>query len=229
MKYKYEMHQHTWPCSHCGHADPAELVRKLKEQGYDGCVLTDHFYHGNTGVDRDLPWKEFCRPYEENYLKAKAEGSKLGIDILFGLEEHVGDGKEVLLYGITPEFMYLHPELREWGLEPIFRFTRECGALVIQAHPFRSKDYIAEPDKLLDSAFLDGYEIFNTANKPEDNEKASKRLAYCGKIFTAGSDCHWNEHPGRAGIETDFRITDEKQLAEVLKSGSYRLFGTQQI
>lgn len=225
MKFRYEMHQHTSPCSHCGHADPVELVRKLKEQGLAGCVLTDHFYHGNSGIDRALPWEEFCRPYEENYLKARAEGEKNGIDILFGLEEHVGGGKEVLLYGITPEFMYMNPGLREGGLEMIYRLAGDYGALVIQAHPFRDRAYIPEPAVPLNGSFLDGYEVFNTANIPECNEKAAKEFSDCGKILTAGSDCHWNENGSRSGIETGFRITDEKQLAEVLKSGNYRLFG----
>lgn len=226
MKYRYEMHQHMTPCSHCGRADPAGLVCKLKEQGLAGCVITDHFYHGNSGIERSLTWEEFCRPYEDNYLETREEGKKLGIDILFGLEEHVGDGKEVLIYGITPEFMYLHPELREGSLETVFRAAKEFGAVVIQAHPFRSRDYIPDPDKKLDASFLDGYEIFNTANKPEDNEKAFNVFSDCGKILTAGSDCHRNENGTRSGIETDFRITDERQLAEVLKSGKYGLFGT---
>lgn len=225
MKFRYEMHQHTSPCSHCGHADPVELVHKLKEQGLAGCVLTDHFYHGNSGIDRDLSWEEFCRPYEENYLIAKEEGAKTGIDILFGLEEHVGEGKEVLLYGITPEFMYMHPELREGGLEMIYSFARDFGALVIQAHPFRNRDYIPDADKRLDPSFLDGYEVFNTANKDEDNEKAAAQFSSCGKILTAGSDCHWNENGARSGIETDFRITDERQLARVLEAGDFSLFG----
>lgn len=224
MKYRYEMHQHTTPCSACGHADPTELVRKLKEQGYAGCVLTDHFYHGNTGIDRSLSWIEFCRPYEENYIKAKAEGDKLGIDILFGLEEHVGEGKEVLLYGITPEFMYKHPELRDGGLETVYRAAKGFGAVVIQAHPFRARDYIPEPDKRLEPDFLDGYELINICNRAEDNEKALKLLSDSGKIFTSGSDCHTNEMEVRGGIETDFRITDEIMLAEVLKSGNYYLF-----
>lgn len=225
MKYRYEMHQHTAPCSHCGKADPVELVRKLKEAGYAGCVLTDHFYHGNTGIDRDLPWDEFCKPYEEAYMLAKAEGDKIGVDVLFGLEESVGEGKEVLLYGITPEYMYMHPELREGGLEAVYTSAREFGALVIQAHPFRDRDYIPEPNKPLNPELLDGYEVFNLGNRPENNEKAAAELSQCGKILTAGSDCHREESETRAGIESDVRITSEKQLAEVLRGGNYTLFG----
>lgn len=227
MKYRYEMHQHTAPCSHCGKADPVKLVRNLKEKGYAGCVLTDHFYYGNSGIDRALPWEEFCRPYEENYLLAKAEGDKIGIDILFGLEEHVGNGKEVLLYGITPEFMYRHPELRNGGLELIYGLAKDFGAVVIQAHPYRDRDYITDPDTLLDASLIDGYEIYNICNRPENNEKAKLMLSDCGRILTAGSDCHGDNAEIRAGIETDFRISNEKQLAELLKDGNYALFGTE--
>lgn len=226
MAYKYEMHQHTWPCSHCGHADPEKLVRTMKNDGYTGLVITDHFYFGNTGIDRSLPWDEFCKAYIDNYLAAKRIGDEIDFDVLFGVEENVGEGKEVLLYGITPEFILSHPELRNSNLELIYKLANEFGALVIQAHPFRNRDYIPDPLKRLDPAFLDGYEVFNTANKPEDNKLAFDTYKDSGKIFTAGSDWHRDETTVRSGIETDVRIKTEKQLADILKSGNYKLFGT---
>lgn len=226
MKYRYEMHQHTWPCSHCGHADPVELVCQLKAEGFAGCVLTDHFYHGNTGIDRNLSWDDFCKPYEETYLKAKAMADELDFDILFGIEEHVGDGKEVLLYGITPSFMYKNPQLREGGLAAIYEAAKAENALVIQAHPFRNRDYIENPMLRLDADLLDGYELFNASNNPEDNEIAFEFYGNSGKIIVAGSDCHKSVFSKeRAGIETDFRIHTEKELADVLRSGNYHLFG----
>ena len=226
MKYRYEMHRHTSPCSHCGKADPEKLPIVMKEEGYTGCVITDHFYYGNSGIERTLPWNEFCRPYEETYLKAKAVGDKIDFDILFGIEEHVGEGKEILIYGITPEFMYKYPEMREGGLERIYKFAKNENALVIQAHPFRSRDYIPEPMKKLSPDFLDGYELFNASNKPEDNKNAFEIYSGSGKIFTAGTDCHRdNTIVPAAGIETDVRIKSEKQLADILRSGNYQLFG----
>ena len=145
--YIYELHQHTGACSGCGVISPEELPYDLKAEGYAGCVITDHFFHGNTGIRRNLPWADFVAAYEDAWLRAKAVGDKIGIDILFGIEEGVGDGKEVLLYGITPQFLYDHPELRDTpvDLAHLSEIVHEAGALLYQAHPFRVRDYIARP------------------------------------------------------------------------------------
>lgn len=223
MEYRYEMHQHTAPCSHCGRADPAELITEMKAQGFSGCVITDHFYHGNSGIDRALPWKDFCAPYEKNFLLAKEAGDRLDFDVLFGLEEGVGEGKEVLLYGIDCDFMYAHPELRHAGLREIYELAHAAGAVVIQAHPFRSRDYIDNPDKPIDRKYLDGYEIFNSCNIEEDNEKAKIFLSDETAILTAGSDSHHALFENRSCIICSHRIRTGKELADTLRSGDYCL------
>ncbi len=111
MKYKYQMHTHTSPTSKCARMTPRELCEALHKAGYSGCVLTNHFFHGNTGISRDLPWDEFVAAYERDYLECKREGERYGLDILFGIEEGVEGHREILLYGLTPEMLYAHPEL----------------------------------------------------------------------------------------------------------------------
>ena len=145
--YIYELHQHTSACSGCGAITPEELPYDLKREGYAGCVLTDHFFHGYTAIRRNIPWEDFVAAYEDGWRRAKAVGDQIGVDILFGIEEGVGDGKEVLLYGITPQFLYDHPELRDTpvDLEHLSQIVHEAGALLYQAHPFRVRDYIARP------------------------------------------------------------------------------------
>ena len=81
--YLYEMHCHTLPCSACGGIQPEDLVRGLKEIGYAGMVLTDHFYHGNTGIRRNQPWEDFVAAYEESFLRAKAVGDALAFRLFY--------------------------------------------------------------------------------------------------------------------------------------------------
>ena len=57
--YKYELHLHTSGCSKCGISSAREMVLCAKEKGYKGIVVTDHFYRGNTGIDRSLPRERF--------------------------------------------------------------------------------------------------------------------------------------------------------------------------
>lgn len=42
--YKYELHAHTSECDLCAHLSGRELVRLYKDAGYDGMVITDHYF-----------------------------------------------------------------------------------------------------------------------------------------------------------------------------------------
>lgn len=220
----YEMHQHTWPCSHCGHAEPVKLVNALKERGFAGLVITNHFFRGNTGIDRELPWADFVKAYEDDYLALKKAGDEIDFDVIFGVEEHIGNSKEILLYGITPEFLYAHPELRGGDLETYSKAVRGFGGLVFQAHPFRNRDYIEDPDEKLPVELLDGFEAYNVNNKGDENPRAEKYAEEHGLLMSAGSDAHYENQQVRYGIACERRIKDSFELAEVLRSGDYKLY-----
>ena len=53
--YKYEMHTHSKACSACASSSSEDIVRKAKECGYAGVFFTNHFYFGNSAIDRSLP------------------------------------------------------------------------------------------------------------------------------------------------------------------------------
>lgn len=218
MKYKYQLHTHTAPTSKCARMTPKELAEALHKAGYAGCVLTNHFLHGNTGVSRELPWENFVAAYERDYLECKAEGEKYGLDIIFGIEEGVEDHNEILCYGVTPEMLYEHPELRECGIENWYRVMHGLGAVVIQAHPYR---YPCSP---LPLELIDGIEIYNRSHNPEYNDNAEIfAAAHSDLILTSGADTHDHETVGLGGIETDVRIRDASELAGVLRQGKYKL------
>ena len=113
--YKYETHLHTSQGSACGCCSGAEQVENLKRLGYDGCFVTDHFFTGNTAIDRSLPWREkvelFCQGYEE----AKKRGDELGLSVFFGWEYAYAE-TEFLTYGLDKEFLHAHPELERMDL-----------------------------------------------------------------------------------------------------------------
>ncbi len=222
--YLYELHQHTVGVSACAYDTPEETVRELKRAGYAGMVLTNHFYHGNSGVRRQQTWEDFVRPYEQAYAQAKAAGDQLDFDVLFGIEEGVGGGKEVLIYGITPQFLYDHPDLRRCDLETLYALVHAAGGLVVQAHPFRVRDYIAAPWEELPSAFLDGVEVYNACNDDLSNLRAQQFAEVHDLIPVAGSDAHEADTPYRAGIVCEHRIRTNEQLVDVLLNGDYTLY-----
>lgn len=218
------MHQHTAPCSHCAKGDPVKTVYALKEYGFAGMVLTNHFLHGNTGIDRALPWNEFVKYYEDDYLAAKAAGDEIDFDVIFGVEEHIGEHKEILVYGITPQFLYDHPELSSGELEAYSKAVREFGGLVFQAHPYRKRDYISDPLKNIDIRYLDGFETFNACNPELENELAKKYAEEHNLLQCAGSDAHSEHFEKRFGIACEHRIKTSAELADVLKKGDYSLY-----
>ena len=223
--YKYQMHLHTTPCSLCGGLTPETLCQALLENGYQGGVITNHFYHGNSGIDRseNTSWEQFVSAYENDYLACKQEAEKHGLDIIFSIEESVLPGLEILCYGVTPKVLYDNPQLIKQDLYEWVRVMRENGVVVVQAHPFREADYIPEPGALPHEC-LDGVEVFNRGNNsPEMNQKALEFATEHGLIKTSSADAHWANHVPYGGIITERRIRNEKELAALLRSGEYEL------
>ena len=223
-KYKYQMHIHTTPCSACGQMSPKELCEALHENGYQGAVLTNHFYHGNSGIDRGLAWNDFVSAYEKDYLDCLEEAKKYDLDIIFGIEEVVVPGLEVLCYGVTPKILYDHLELQNCSLERFVQIMRENGVVLIQAHPFREAFYIPNPGHL-PVELIDGVEVYNKGNSTEEmNQKA---LDFANEnphlIRTSSADAHSTDRVMCGGITTNTRIKNSYELRDILKSGAYGL------
>ena len=220
--YKYEMHIHTRPCSGGG-SDIREHIDELIQKGYSGMVVTNHFYAGDTRIDRELPWEDFVDAYRQDYLYGLEYAKERDFDLLFGLEENVGCGQEILIYGITPELIAEHPELKRASAEAFAEVVHSAGGLVYQAHPYRARDYIRKPFPLECLDQLDGIEVYNAGNEPEWNESARIFAEERGFPCVAGSDGHSVASAGRAGIAVGERIGDNEELIRILKSGEYTI------
>lgn len=220
--YKYEMHVHTEPCSGGG-APIRDHIDALIAKGYSGMVVTNHFYFGDTRIDRNLPWAEFVDAYRQDYLYGLEYARSLDFDLLFGLEEHVGYGQEVLLYGITPELIEAHPELKMAGADKYAEVVHAAGGLIYQAHPYRDRAYIPRPYPLECLDKLDGIEVYNAGNFPEWNESAKTLADKLGLACVSGSDGHSTDTVGRAGIAARERIRTNEDLIRVLRSGDYTI------
>ena len=224
--YQYDMHIHSFPCS-VGGTDIREHIDALVEKGFSGMVITNHFYCGNNGVDRALPWEEFVNAYKQDYLYGLEYAQQLDFDLLFGLEEHVGNGLEILIYGMDPEDIAAHPELKTGDIETYVEVVHACGGMIYQAHPFRVRRYIKEP-KLLDCLErLDGIEVYNGGNQPEENELAQQSATELGLKGIGGSDGHTPKKAGRSGIAVKERIRSNDDLIRILKSGEYTVLQNQ--
>lgn len=194
--YLYETHMHTSDSSACGNNTAAEMVRAYAKAGYTGIIITDHFFYGNTAIDRDLPWNEWVELFCKGYENAKAEGERLGLQVFFGWESGY-NGTEFLIYGLDKEWLLNHPEIKDATVEEQFKLVHEGGGIVNHAHPFREAWYV--PAIRLYPEYVDSVEGVNATHSgrteschghPEFNDRALEYAKKHKLPITAGSDQH---------------------------------------
>lgn len=185
--YLYETHFHTAWSSACARSRGPEYLERYKRLGYSGILVTDHFWGGNCAVNRHLPWHQFveafCRGYEETYTA----GQEMGMDVFFGWEETF-DGDDYLVYGLSKEWLLQHPEVRGWTRTEQLEQVHRAGGCVVQAHPFRDRDYIHAIHLGLNC--VDAVEVGNAGNLPEHDLQALRWAEKYKLYMTAGSDIH---------------------------------------
>ncbi len=221
--YKYDLHMHTIEGSACGRSSIHDMIRRLHSLGFSGAAVTNHFLGGNTSVDRSLPWDEIVREFSVAYEEGLKTAKELDFDLFFGIEQGYGNGKEFLVYGITPQFLYDRPVLRSNSLELWYDEVHAAGGFLAFAHPFRDRAYIKYADEMPDLSLCDGIEVYNYCNLPHENEKAFDIFSKTDKILIAGGDHHADSLPDSYGVEFSERVRTGDALVAHLLSGNFRL------
>lgn len=221
-KYLYEMHFHTKNTSNCAEV-PAEIaVEEYIKAGYDGIIVTDHLSpatYVKFGT-KFLPWKKKVDFFLRGY-KAALKTANGRIPVLLGMELrfNTSEGEnDYLVYGITEEFLYSHPEILEMNSKTFYDMAKENNLLVFQAHPFRVGMKVTNPK------YLDGVEIFN--GNPRHNSSNDIAEMWAKKydlMVTSGSDYHEIGDLGVGGIWFNKEIADNKTLIEELMKKDYEI------
>ena len=216
MPFLYETHMHTCQGSACGRATGKEQARVYKDAGYTGIIITDHFFGGNTAVSRLLPWEERIDLFWRGYEEAKEEGDRIGLDVFFGLEQNI-HFDEYLIYGLTKEYMKAHPEMEHWNRHQQLEEVHKAGGCVIQAHPFRMRDYM---DRIrLGLRYCDGIELANAGNKQMDDARAWLYAQEFGLRTTAGSDNHCGANWPLYGVMLEKRLASIDDYVDIIMGG----------
>ncbi len=224
MGYKYETHLHTKNSSACGHTQAKDYVDFYLKLGFDGIFVTDHFYLGNTCIDRSLPWEQWVENYCAAYREAKEEGDKKGLKVFFGWETSY-DAEDFLIYGLDEEWLKKHPEVITWNQKEQYENIHAAGGVVVQAHPLRERGYQTE-DKI-HPFHSDAWEVANASNKPYMDRLALHFAKKYNKNMTAGSDIHLIGKTDSGcifGIETEKPVNSVQDYMKLLLSGTgYRM------
>lgn len=186
-QFYYETHLHTRGASACGITEPEDYIDTYKRAGYSGIIVTDHFFNGNCGVDRGLPWPEMVAQYCAGYERALKAAEGKDFDVFFGIEYNF-EGDEYLLYGLDKQWLLDHPEVMSVSHQQLFEMVNEAGGLMVQAHPFRKRDYIKQIN--LHPECVHALEVYNAGNKPDENAKAVILAREKNLPCTSGSDMH---------------------------------------
>lgn len=218
---KFELHTHTKENDICVGMTAPEIIRAYKGAGYDGVVITNHFF------DLSLEWyKEeltgcgregIVDYYLKGYKAAKEEGDSVGVKVLMGIELRFdGTVNDYLVYGVDEAFLYDSPLLNTLNLDSFLHILPD-SAVVYQAHPFRDGMTVTNPKKLF------GVEVFNGGTSADRNDFAELWADRHGLAKISGSDFHSINHLARGGVVFKNDIGDIHDLVRELNGGEYEM------
>lgn len=195
----FDLHLHTTKHSFDSEMPPQAMVRRAKELGLDGVVITEH----------DWLWTES----ELEELRRPAGD----LVILSGMEVTTREG-DFLVYGITDPFKCS----RGMRAADLCKEVHRQGGAVVAAHPFRWGQKFADILKN-EKLELDGLELMTS--HMDDHCRLKAREVYEGlkarqKVAGLGnSDAHREEVLGICYTEFPGTIRNNSDLVRVLRSG----------
>ena len=84
----------------------------IKPFGYDGIIVTDHFFNGNCAVTNFDSWEDRVNKFCKGYENAKEVGDEIGLKVFFGLE-YSYFGADLLTYGIDKDFLLANDNISD--------------------------------------------------------------------------------------------------------------------
>ncbi len=185
--YKYETHLHTWQSSLCGKTKAELYPAYYKNLGYDGIIITDHFFNGNCAVKIAYDWKDMVNRFCYGYELAKEAGDAIDFKVFFGWEDNF-EGDEYLVYGLDKNWLLEHKDILEWNRTEHYDRIHADGGLVVQAHPYRERGYLNAIR--LNPETCDACEGYNSFNSDHMNHNSVRYAHDYNLPMTAGSDFH---------------------------------------
>ena len=124
-----------------------------------------------------------------------------------------------LVFGLDKQWYLAHPDVMEMELPERLKFMMECGALVIQAHPFRE----GTPMSLYHRC-VQGVEVIN-ANYMATYQLVKLYCEHYDLLPFAGSDNHYPAKKALlAGIACRERITSVEDMIQKAKNRQLEIF-----
>lgn len=189
---RYDLHIHS-EFSSDGTMSPGEIVQLARKRGLNGIAVTDH----NTikgGIE--------TKRYETNDFQ-----------VIVGSEVMTEHGE------ITGLFLSREIEARD--SRSVIADIKSQGGIIIIPHPFDHLRKSAFYPDAEDAEWIDAIEVFNSRTVfSGDNARAVEFAAAHNLATVAGSDAHYRNEVGTAGV-----ITRTDDLREGIMTGDLEIFG----
>ncbi|MGM0381328.1 MAG: PHP domain-containing protein [bacterium] len=197
---KIDCHTHTTPYSSCSTLSPDELLKRARNSGLDGLVLTEH----------EVFWSadHFC------WLKQAFPE----LSIFWGVETDVGPLGHVVVIPPAPDAEILR--INSPGR--LTRYLDKNGGFAFVAHPFRFNSKFGRD---IDRYNLPGVEVasFNM-HEPSAVRQALEFAREHDASPLATSDAHSLPPVGKYYIELEEETGKQTELIKILNKRSWRPF-----
>ena len=190
---KFDLHLHTSRHSPDSIMVPQMMLRRAREIGLDGVVITEH----------DWLWTED----ELDELRAKADG----LVVLAGVEVSAKQG-HFLAYGVTDPFTVPNGI----GVAELCREVHRQGGAVVAAHPYRWNQPF-DDILMTERPDLDGLELMSNNMDADCRRRAARVRRATGLAGLGNSDAHRVETLGCCYTEFAATIRDMGDLVEAIR------------
>ena len=217
MSYRFESHCHTAEVSGCSTTPAADMMHALKQAGYAGAAITNHYMIEYIGPDpRSVHSLKALDRWIAGNLYALEQGEKSGLRTVWGMEIrfHRQGVNDYLVYGITESFLRQNLGLYHLLPEEFAEVAKENGLFFAQAHPYR------QGCTQEGGAYLDGLEVFNGTQDSAANARAYQYAQQHHLRMTVGSDFHHPHQVGTTALLLPALPEDSQDFARMLHQGA---------
>ena len=191
---KYDLHIHS-KYSSDGILEPEKIVKIAIGMGINGIAITDH-----------------------NTIKGGLEAKKYETDdfkVIVGSEISTERGEIIGLF--------LEEEVKSKDVQGVISEIKDQNGIIIIPHPFDELRHSAFNPAEEDAKFIDCVEGFNSRCVYQKYNKKAVEFAMKHRLATtAGSDAHFANEIGTAGIIT---TTEREDVREALMKNEVQIFG----
>lgn len=212
-----ELHSHTYPASSDSWFTPESIVRRARDVGLDGIVISNHYDYFQLNRQEGTFYDK-VKGWLSDVTEAKEYGERYGVKVFCGLEYSVDPTIHFGVIGLTEEILLNNPPEPDSSVQYLMAWARESKVLLVENHPFR-------PGYKFCPLLGIGYELYNTKYSGvfEQAQELLSATQGIDTLYVCGADAHWEENLGLSAIVFHKAPINERDLLKKLRNKEYSM------